>query len=96
MLWELLNAFSLASTRRLAAEAYRRIHQDAMIEVVNCDPPLQQRAIGLYNSRPDKSWGVTDCLSFTVMGDRGVPGALTNDHHFEQAGFLSLLRGDPP
>jgi predicted nucleic acid-binding protein len=27
-----------------------------------------------------------------VMGDRGLTEALTSDEHFEQAGFVALLR----
>jgi predicted nucleic acid-binding protein len=33
VLWEWLNALSHASTRTLAAEGYRRVHQDRRIEV---------------------------------------------------------------
>jgi len=46
----------------------------------------------LYARRPDKSWSLTDCISFVVMTDRGLTEALTGDHHFEQAGFRALLR----
>jgi len=30
------------------------------------------------------------------MKERGMTEALSHDHHFEQAGFVALLRGDPP
>jgi predicted nucleic acid-binding protein len=33
-----------------------------------------------------------DCFSFVVMTDHRVSEALTNDRHFEQAGFRALLR----
>jgi hypothetical protein len=39
----------------------------------------------------DKEWGLTDCISFVVMKERKLTDALTTDHHFEQAGFKSLL-----
>ena len=45
----------------------------------------------LYRARPDKEWGLTDCVSFTVMTDRGLTEALTTDDHFRQAGFRALL-----
>jgi hypothetical protein len=41
--------------------------------------------------RPDKSWPLTDCISFSVMEEREIQEALTGDHHFEQAGFIPLL-----
>jgi predicted nucleic acid-binding protein len=50
------------------------------------------RGIQLYDSRPDKQWSLTDCISFVVMQDRGIVEALTGDHHFEQAGFTALLK----
>jgi len=46
----------------------------------------------LYRQRPDKEWGLTDCLAFVVMRQRGLTEALTSDEHFEQAGFKALLR----
>ncbi len=46
----------------------------------------------LYNSRADKEWPLTDCISFVVMKQNGLSEALTADHHFEQAGFKALLK----
>ncbi len=51
-----------------------------------------ERGLDLYCSRPDKAWSLTDCISFVVMWDRGITEALTADHHFEQAGFVALLK----
>jgi predicted nucleic acid-binding protein len=33
-----------------------------------------------------------DCISSAVMSEEGIAEALTGDHHFEQAGFLALLK----
>ena len=46
----------------------------------------------LYRERPDKEWGLTDCISFVVMQERGISAALTADEHFQQAGFRALMR----
>ncbi|MGO9597467.1 MAG: type II toxin-antitoxin system VapC family toxin [Isosphaeraceae bacterium] len=62
---------------------------------VNIVPPsedLFNRGLDLYVRRMDKSWSLTDCISFAVMADRGLTEALTRDHHFEQVGFQTLLR----
>jgi predicted nucleic acid-binding protein len=49
-------------------------------------------AFDLYSRRSDKEWGMTDCVSFVVMRERGLLEALTMDQHFQQAGFRALLR----
>jgi uncharacterized protein len=52
---------------------------------------LLQEGIHLYQSRPDKDYGLTDCLSFTLMRREKIVKALTADYHFQQEGFLALL-----
>lgn len=38
-------------------------------------------------------WGsLVDCSSFVLMRQKDLIEALTNDHHFEQAGFIRLLK----
>jgi hypothetical protein len=59
-------------------------------------PPTQRlfdQGVELYAERPDKGWSLTDCISFVVMRQQGITEALTGDHHFEQAGFISIWRG---
>ena len=46
----------------------------------------------LYKSRLDKAWSLVDCSSFVVMQQLGIQKALTTDQHFEQAGFIRLLK----
>ena len=53
---------------------------------------LFHRARELFRERPDKQWGITDCISFVVMQEHDVTEALTADQHFEQAGHRALLR----
>ena len=53
---------------------------------------LLQRGLELMRNRPDKDRSLTDCISFTVMTDARLKEALTGDRHFEQAGFVPLLK----
>jgi uncharacterized protein len=60
------------------------------------DVDMIAAATRFYEARSDKDWSLTDCLSFLVMEQRGVPRALTTDRHFRQAGFDAVLLRDPP
>ena len=62
------------------------------IEVVHVDAILDAEAWLLLKSRQDKDWSLVDCASFVLMSRRGIAEALTTDHHFEQAGFVRLLK----
>lgn len=62
--------------------------------IVNLDARLFNRAFELYRTYDDKTWGLIDCVSFIVMGENGITDALTNDKHFQQAGFNALMRKD--
>lgn len=91
VVFEIGDALSKPKFRRVAIELMTSIFTDPRIEVVSVTPALVQRAFDLFQRRPDKGWGMTDCLSFVVMEDRGIQKALTTDEHFEQAGFVALL-----
>ncbi len=60
--------------------------------MIPVDQPTLDVASEMYRRRADKEWSLTDCTSFVLMGRRGVTEALTADHHFEQAGFVALLK----
>ena len=89
---EVMNALSPVRLRGLAVLFWRETTSDPALVVVPLDNDLLQRGVALYENRPDKSWSLTDCLSFRVMEDRGITDALTGDHHFEQAGFRILIQ----
>ena len=44
----------------------------------------------------DKEWGLTDCVGFAIMQERGISDAATTDEHFQQAGFRALMRLPAP
>ena len=60
--------------------------------VIPASSDLLRRGTQLFESRPDKPWSLTDCISFVIMKDQEIQEALTADHHFEQAGFTVLLK----
>jgi uncharacterized protein len=55
-------------------------------------PDIHDRAIDLLRRRADKTYSLCDAVSFVVMREQGVTEALTTDVHFEQEGFVRLLK----
>ena len=64
---------------------------DDQLTIVNASHDWFERGLDLYCRRSDKECSLTDCISFVVMQEHGVTEALTGDHHFTQAGFVTLL-----
>ena len=62
------------------------------IETIWVDEPTYEEALQLLLARLDKTYSLCDAVSFVLMRRRGIVAALTNDHHFEQEGFLRLLK----
>jgi predicted nucleic acid-binding protein len=91
VLVEIGNALSKARWRHLGIATLHDLRTDPEIEVVPVGSALFDRAVALYGSRPDKEWGLTDCISFVVMQERNLAHALTTDRDFEQAGFQNAL-----
>lgn len=92
VLTEVADALSGPAHRAWALQAIDDIRADSQVTCVAVDAKLFARGVELYRQRSDKSWSLTDCISFVVMGDHGLSAALTADQHFEQAGFRALLR----
>jgi hypothetical protein len=86
------NGLARTAARAAFSRAVEIVMSSARVRVVHVDEDLLRRAMQLYAGRADKGWGLTDCASFEVMREMRVTDALTSDHHFEQAGFVSLLR----
>jgi uncharacterized protein len=62
------------------------------LDIIHVDAQLDSQAWLMLVDRPDKEWSLVDCASFVVMRQVGITEALTTDRHFEQAGFVRLLK----
>jgi predicted nucleic acid-binding protein len=69
-----------------------RLKRSTYIDIIHFDPALDNDAWNLLQNRPDKDWSLVDCSSFVIMQQLGLREALTTDRHFEQAGFIRLLK----
>jgi uncharacterized protein len=92
ILLEIGNALSKKRYRQAAKELLLSLQQDETVEILPITDELYQKAFELFCNRPDKDWGLIDCISFIVMREKGLSEALTTDEHFQQAGFIVLLR----
>jgi predicted nucleic acid-binding protein len=71
---------------------HEKLLENPRADIEPCSQQLMNEGLDLYRQRADKSWSLTDCISFVVMWREGITEALTGDHHFEQAGFVGLLK----
>jgi uncharacterized protein len=92
VLTELADGLAASRHRSVFLRTRQELLADADVHVLPLDMQLHEEGIQLYASRADKEWSLTDCISFVVMRRESVTEALTGDHHFEQAGFVALLK----
>ncbi len=63
-----------------------------LIEIVWVNEELHKEAFALLQNRQDKTYSLCDAVSFIIMRQRGIAESLTTDKHFEQEGFIRLLK----
>ena len=92
VLMELGDALHQPEQRHEFTAIHDMVHKTPGWEVVPASPLLFKAGLDIFRRHRDKSWQMTDCISFAVMRKRHLREALTGDGHFEQAGFKALLR----
>ena len=93
VLSELIALFTRGRAQRSQILGYiATIRSDPYVKIVHVDEALDEKAWQLLANRLDKQWSLVDCASFVVMEERGLTEALTADKHFEQAGFVRMLK----
>jgi predicted nucleic acid-binding protein len=92
VLFEVAAAFSHPDNRPIFISIWDEFHGgDSRCRVFESVGTQLDRAVELFRQRADKSWSLTDCLSFVAMQDEQLVDALSSDRHFIQAGFRALL-----
>jgi len=92
VLTEVGDGFSHAANRPAFLLTIDALRAEPNVRIIACSDELLDAGIELFRQRPDKDWSLTDCISLVVMTREGVTEALTGDRHFEQAGFVALLK----
>ncbi|ELR97286.1 type II toxin-antitoxin system VapC family toxin [Gloeocapsa sp. PCC 73106] len=73
-----------------AVEVGNRLLESNDIDLVEIGKNLFNQGWEYFQKHQDKSYSLTDCLSFILMKERKIVTALTLDNHFLQAGFETL------
>ena len=88
---EIGNSLAKQRFRSAARQLLTSLESDSNVTIEPLTEELFADGLKLFQSRSDKDWGLTDCISFVVMQNRGIIDALTADKHFQQVGFRALL-----
>jgi uncharacterized protein len=91
ILIEIADGYARLARRAKGLQLLAKLTSESGYELLPITESLLQEGLHLYRARVDKEWGLTDCISFALMKQRGVTEALSADIHFRQAGFKALL-----
>jgi uncharacterized protein len=81
---------TLLNSRKLhskAVEVGTLLLESPDVLLVEIDKVIFEKGWQDFKRYKDKSFSLTDCLSFVVMQERNITSALTLDIHFQQVGF---------
>jgi predicted nucleic acid-binding protein len=92
VLAEFGNAYCHPRDRADFVALYRSLTNHPRVKIIPAGTRFFQRGVELFEQRTDKDWSLVDGLSFVAMRDEGITESLTGDNHFEQAGFIALLK----
>lgn len=78
--------------RAKSLEFTQKILADPTVEIVWVGEEMHTKGVDFLLSRQDKTYSLCDAISFLLMRQYGLTKALTTDRHFEQEGFVRLLK----
>jgi uncharacterized protein len=81
------------NSRRLhtkAVDVGNRLLSSRSVQFIQVSETIFLEAWEFFQKYNDKSYSLTDCVSFVVMEQLKIQEALTFDNHFLQAGFIKL------
>jgi uncharacterized protein len=92
VLTEVLTAFCKAGPLlRQRAALVRDLHETPTVTAYPQSRLTFLSGLSLYETRSDKDYSLTDCISMQLMRAEGITEILTHDGHFTQEGFTILL-----
>jgi uncharacterized protein len=87
---EVVTFFNNRGYHTKAVEIGSNLMQSPSIEIIHVDEALFYEGWQYLQKHTDKTYSLTDCISFVTMKQRRIKTALTFDRHFVQAGLEKL------
>jgi len=82
----------LRHSHAAAADFLDTVERSEALRLEWIGPERFHAAAGFFRRHGDEEWSFTDCVSFVLMHELRIRDAFTTDHHFQQAGFATLLK----
>jgi len=87
---ESLTLLRFRAGHKEAVDLGQWVLQSPLVKRINVDEKIWQSAWEMFVKYDDKAFSFTDCTSFAIMWQLGLPNAFAFDHNFEQAGLVLL------
>jgi predicted nucleic acid-binding protein len=87
---EVVTFFNSRNQHAKAVELGKRLISSSSVQLIHVNESLFFEAWQYFEQFSDKSYSLTDCISFVLMEQLKIRTALTFDNHFVQAGFERL------
>ncbi len=87
---EIVTFFNSRNRHSKAVEIGNQLLESPSVQLIPVDETLFFQGWQFFQKYTDKSYSLTDSISFLVMQQRQISQALTFDKHFVQAGFTKL------
>lgn len=84
---EVVTFFNSHNLHSKAVEVGKRLINSSVVQFIHINEDIFFSAWDLFQKYQDKSYSLTDCISFIIMWNLEVNNVLTFDQHFSQAGF---------
>lgn len=87
---EIVTFFNSRYQHPKAVEIGQRLLKSPSIQMIQVESNLFEEGWQLFQQYDDKTYSLTDCVSFVLMKHLKINTALTFDKHFAQAGFTKF------